>query len=46
MRSHRSFRTVFAALAGALFSPFPGVGHLRAEGKGYVWVPLTYNTVR
>ena len=46
MRSDRSFRTVFAALAGALFLPFPGVGHLRAEGKGYAWVPLTYNTVR
>ena len=26
--------------------PFPGIGRLRAEGKGYVWVPLTYNSVR
>ena len=22
--------------------PFPGVGHLRAEGEGYAWVPLPY----
>jgi glyoxylase-like metal-dependent hydrolase (beta-lactamase superfamily II) len=23
--------------------PFPGLGHLRAEGRGYAWVPLDYN---
>ena len=22
--------------------PFPGIGHIRSEGKGYVWVPLNY----
>jgi len=33
-------------LVAAAHLPFPGIGHLRAEGKGYVWVPLTYNTVR
>lgn len=26
--------------------PFPGIGHLRAEGKGYAWVPIDYNTIR
>jgi glyoxylase-like metal-dependent hydrolase (beta-lactamase superfamily II) len=27
--------------------PFPGVGHLRAEGKGgYVWVPANYTSLR
>lgn len=26
--------------------PFPGLGHIRAEGKGYAWVPLDYNSVR
>lgn len=24
--------------------PFPGIGHLRAEGKGYVWVPANYSS--
>ncbi len=23
---------------------FPGIGHIRAEGKGYVWVPANYTT--
>lgn len=22
--------------------PFPGIGHIRSEGKGYVWVPVEY----
>ncbi|MDE1150693.1 MAG: MBL fold metallo-hydrolase [Azospirillaceae bacterium] len=22
--------------------PFPGIGHVRAEGKGYAWVPVDY----
>jgi glyoxylase-like metal-dependent hydrolase (beta-lactamase superfamily II) len=22
--------------------PFPGIGHLRADGKGYAWVPAVY----
>jgi hypothetical protein len=21
---------------------FPGIGHVRAEGKGYAWVPANY----
>jgi glyoxylase-like metal-dependent hydrolase (beta-lactamase superfamily II) len=29
-------------IAGAHL-PFPGLGHLRAEGRGYTWVPLDYN---
>ena len=26
--------------------PFPGIGHIRADGKGYAWVPVDYNTIR
>ncbi len=26
--------------------PFPGVGHLRAEGSGYVWIPANYVSLR
>ena len=33
-------------LVAASHLPFPGIGRLRAEGKGYVWVPLTYNSIR
>jgi len=22
--------------------PFPGIGHVRAEGRGYAWVPIVY----
>ena len=33
-------------LVAASHLPFPGIGRLRAEGRGYVWVPLTYNSVR
>ncbi|OJH36218.1 MBL fold metallo-hydrolase [Cystobacter ferrugineus] len=25
---------------------FPGLGHLRANGKGYTWVPANYSTLR
>lgn len=32
-------------VAGAHLS-FPGIGRLRAEGKGYVWVPVNYAPVR
>ncbi|MBV8665132.1 MAG: MBL fold metallo-hydrolase [Burkholderiaceae bacterium] len=32
-------------VAGAHIS-FPGLGRLRAEGKGYVWVPVNYSVVR
>jgi glyoxylase-like metal-dependent hydrolase (beta-lactamase superfamily II) len=26
--------------------PFPGIGHVRAEGKGYAWVPTNYSPMR
>jgi glyoxylase-like metal-dependent hydrolase (beta-lactamase superfamily II) len=26
--------------------PFPGIGHVRTEGKGYAWVPVNYTPVR
>lgn len=25
--------------------PFPAIGHIRAEGQGYAWVPVDYNTI-
>ncbi|WP_425436139.1 MBL fold metallo-hydrolase [Noviherbaspirillum humi] len=31
--------------AGAHLS-FPGIGHLRQQGKGYVWVPVNYQPMR
>jgi glyoxylase-like metal-dependent hydrolase (beta-lactamase superfamily II) len=33
-------------LVGAAHLPFPGLGHIRAEGKGYVWVPVNYAVLR
>ena len=32
-------------LAGAHLS-FPGLGHVRPEGKGYTWVPVEYSPIR
>lgn len=29
-------------LVAAAHLPFPGVGHIRAEDKGYTWVPVDY----
>jgi glyoxylase-like metal-dependent hydrolase (beta-lactamase superfamily II) len=26
--------------------PFPGIGHLRADGKGYDWLPANYTALR
>ena len=26
--------------------PFPGIGHIRAEGKAFAWVPLEYSPIR
>lgn len=26
--------------------PFPGIGHVRAEGKAFAWVPLEYSPIR
>ncbi len=31
---------------GAAHLSFPGLGHLRAEGKGYVFVPANYSVIR
>lgn len=33
-------------LVGVAHVPFPGLGRLRAEGKGYVWVPLDYSGLK
>jgi glyoxylase-like metal-dependent hydrolase (beta-lactamase superfamily II) len=31
---------------GIAHVPFPGIGHVRAEGKGYVWTPANYTANR
>ena len=31
---------------GAAHLPFPGVGHIRAEGRGYAYVPANYSNPR
>ena len=33
------------ALAG-MHLPFPGLGHVRSEGKGYAWVPVEFSPIR
>jgi len=33
------------ALAG-MHLPFPGLGHVRTEGKGYAWVPVEFSPIR
>jgi glyoxylase-like metal-dependent hydrolase (beta-lactamase superfamily II) len=33
-------------LLGGAHLPFPGVGHVRSEGKGYAWVPIEYMPIR
>jgi len=33
-------------MVGAAHLPFPGLGHLRKQGQGYVFVPLNYSVVR
>jgi hypothetical protein len=30
---------------GGAHLPFPGLGHVRVEGKGYAWVPVEYAPV-
>jgi hypothetical protein len=30
-------------LIGTAHLAFPGIGHIRAEGKGYAWVPVSYS---
>ncbi|OJT17567.1 MBL fold metallo-hydrolase [Archangium sp. Cb G35] len=31
---------------GVAHVPFPGIGHVRADGKGYDWVPVNYSLGR
>ena len=33
-------------LVGSAHISFPGIGRLRADGKGYVWIPVNYVPVR
>ena len=33
-------------LVGASHLTFPGLGHLRTQGKGYAWVPLNYSSLK
>ncbi|WP_230404338.1 MULTISPECIES: MBL fold metallo-hydrolase [Undibacterium] len=33
-------------MVGATHLSFPGLGYIRAEGKGYVWVPVNYVPVQ
>ncbi|MEO6364220.1 MAG: hypothetical protein ABIO71_13395 [Caldimonas sp.] len=33
-------------LVAASHLPFPGIGHIRADGKGYAWVPIDWNAIR
>jgi hypothetical protein len=47
-----SRKKIFAAaakdnlwVAGAHL-PFPGIGHMRAETRGYAWVPVEYGPIR
>ena len=32
-------------MVGATHLSFPGLGYLRSEGKGYVWIPLNYQAL-
>jgi glyoxylase-like metal-dependent hydrolase (beta-lactamase superfamily II) len=32
-------------LVGVAHVSFPGLGHVRKEGSGYVWVPVSYSTL-
>ena len=33
-------------LVGSSHIAFPGIGHVRADGKGYAWVPVNYSVIR
>ena len=33
-------------LVGSAHLSFPGIGYLRAEGKGYAWIPVNYSNLR
>ena len=32
-------------LVGGMHLPFPGIGHVRREPRGYAWVPVEYGPV-
>ena len=33
-------------LVGGMHLPFPGIGHVRKQGKGYVWVPVEFSPIK
>jgi glyoxylase-like metal-dependent hydrolase (beta-lactamase superfamily II) len=33
-------------LIAGMHLPFPGIGHVRAEPKGYAWVPVEFGPIR
>lgn len=33
-------------LVSGMHLPFPGIGHVRAEGRSYAWVPVEYSPLR
>jgi hypothetical protein len=33
-------------LVGGAHLSFPGMGHLRVDGKGYRWVPVNFTQMR
>lgn len=33
-------------LVGGMHLPFPGIGHVRREARGYAWVPVEYGPLR
>ena len=35
-----------AAVVACAHLPFPGIGHIRAEGSAFAWVPLEYSPIR
>ena len=45
-------KRIFAAtartrtLVAGMHLPFPGIGHVRAEAKGYTWVPIDFSPIR
>ncbi|MFC5699153.1 hypothetical protein ACFPU0_26925 [Pseudomonas sp. GCM10022186] len=51
-RAIASRKQVFAAAAkdrlwvSSAHLPFPGLGHVHSEGKGYAWVPGEYGPIR
>lgn len=44
IKAYRDAANGHYLIAGAHIS-FPGIGHVRSEGKGFVWVPVNYSLV-